>query len=354
MVKKNIEKVYTNPKTGFVGINELQKQLPDVPPEEIKKQLEGVEAYTLHKPVRRNFERRRVMVNGIDEQWSADLADMSRLAKDNDGFRYLLTVIDIFSKHAWAIPLKNKDAKTTAYAFEKIFKESKRIPQKMQTDDGKEFFNKEVKALFEKHDIHLFSTFSELKAVVVERFNRTLKERMYKYFESVQSFRYIEVLPELLDNYNNSYHSSIKMKPTEVTEKNSGQVYKNLYPESDEQPKPAKFKVEDNVRISNAAHIFSKSYEGNWTIEIFTISEVQDTTPPTYKIVDLMDEAIEGTFYTEELQKVTKPSVFRIEKVLKKKNNEVLVKWLGYSDKFNSWIAASELTDATNRARDKR
>eukprot|EP00732_Lithocolla_globosa_P000347 Lithocolla_globosa_v1_NODE_99_length_6376_cov_39.997943.p1 type:complete len:333 gc:universal NODE_99_length_6376_cov_39.997943:3284-2286(-) len=328
--KTKVVKTFNNPKTGLVGIKELQKQLPDVAEEDIKKSLEAVDAYTLHKPVRRNIERRRVIVNGIDEQWAADLADLLRLVKDNDGFRYLLTVIDIFSKQAWAVPLKNKDAKTVASAFEKIFTTSKRTPLKLQTDDGKEFFNKDVQSLFNKYNIHHFSTPSELKAVVVERFNRTLKERMYKYFETTQSFRYLDELQTLLDNYNNTYHSSIKMKPNDVTPENEGQVFQNLYGDDDTSDKKPKYMVGDYVRISNAKHVFGKSYEGNWSIEVFKITEVQDTKPITYKIEDLMGEEIIGSFYTEELQKVQKPKEFRIESVLRRRTKngkkEVLVK----------------------------
>eukprot|EP00732_Lithocolla_globosa_P002486 Lithocolla_globosa_v1_NODE_1648_length_2420_cov_156.284144.p1 type:complete len:277 gc:universal NODE_1648_length_2420_cov_156.284144:1493-663(-) len=223
---KQIREAYTNPESGLSGIT---KKFPDVDTEDIKKSLEAVDAYTLHKLVKKNFERRKVYVNGIDKQWQADLVDMSRHAKVNDNYKFLLTVIDVFSKHAWGIPLKNKTAKSVVNAFTEIFEESGRVPQKIQTDDGSEFFNKDIKALFDKYNIHLFSTNSELKATIVERFNRTLKEKMFKYFELTQSFRYLDALPTLLKNYNNSYHSSIKMKPTEVTESNSSEVCKNLY-----------------------------------------------------------------------------------------------------------------------------
>ena len=131
-------------------------------------------AEELHKPVRRKFQRRRVLVSGIDKIWAADLADMKAFSKFNQGFNFLLLVIDIFSKYGWIIPLKNKEGKTVAPALKTIFKERK--PEKM-VDKGKEFYNKDVKKLIE-----LYSTENEEKSSVVERWIRTMKVKMWKYF----------------------------------------------------------------------------------------------------------------------------------------------------------------------------
>ena len=244
--------------------------------------------------------------------------------------------------------MKTKTATSTAEAFETIFKEG-RIPNKIQTDDGKEFYNSIVNGLFTKHGIHLFSTNNETKASTAERFIRTLKEKLYRYFDTSQSFRYIDVLDKIVTNYNNTYHSTIKMTPNQVTKSNSAEVFHNIYGGFTEQIEP-KLKVGDYVRISKAKHIFGKGYEGNWSIEVFIISEVQPIQPPQYKIVDLMKEEIEGRFYEPELQLVTKPTNFRIEKVIKYKTESrtrtALVKWLGYGDKFNSWIPVSDITDS--------
>jgi hypothetical protein len=353
-MKKQIRAAYNDPETGFSRPEVLLKQIKEKNPKSkvdldtINDALEGLDSYTLNKPVKRNFDRMRVYVSGIDAQWQADLADVSNLAKYNSGYKFILTVIDIFSKSAWAIPLKNKTGALVAEAFESIFEESKRIPEKIQTDDGTEFFNKNVQALFNKHEIHLFSTNNETKASIVERFNRTLKEKMYRYFESTQEFRYVEVLPQLMDNYNNSYHSSIKMKPSEVNEENEREVFHNLYgSDRFKQQIQPKLKVGDWVRISKARHIFAKGYEGNWTIEVFRITQVEATQPPVYRIVDRMNESLEGRFYEPELQRIVKPTSFRIEKILKKRKNgrrnEVFVQWLGYPPKFNSWIPESHV-----------
>ena len=159
--------------------------------------LSEQDAYTLHKPARRHFKRRRVIVGGIHQQCHADLVDLTKVKKDNDGMTFLLTVIDVFSKVAWCVPMKNKSAASLVAALDTTF--SKGWPQTLQTDQGLEFLNKSVQALLKKHGIHHFSTHNaETKASVVERFNRTLKTRMWRYFTKHQTWRYIDVLQDLV------------------------------------------------------------------------------------------------------------------------------------------------------------
>ena len=286
----------------------------------------------LHKPVRRKFNKRRVIVNGIDKIWAADLADMKAFSKENDGFTFILLVIDIFSKYGWMMPLKNKEGKTVATALKKIFKERK--PEKMWVDKGKEFYNKDVKEL-----VTLYSTENEEKSSIVERWIRTMKEKMWKYFTDNNSYRYLDILPDLVKEYNNTKHSSIKITPVEASKKkNELTVWRNLYPDRHQRIEiNPKFSVGDRVRISRKKAIFEKGYTTRWTEEVFTITGIQETNPVTYKIADLNGEEIKGTFYEPELQK-TKQQVFRIEKIIEKDKGKSLVKWKGYSDKFNSWV----------------
>ena len=172
--------------------------------------------YTLHRPVRRRFKRNRVVVLGIDEQWQADLVDVSSLALHNGGPKCLLTCIDVFSKFAWAVPLKDKKGSSLVAALELILK-SGRTPHRLQTDKGTEFTNRLVQSFLKKHDIYFFTTFNETKASVVERFNRTLKTKMWKYFTSKNTYDYRAVLPDLLKAYNAAFHRSIKRAPSSVT-----------------------------------------------------------------------------------------------------------------------------------------
>ena len=230
-------------------------------------------AEELHKPVRRKFKRRRVLVNGIDKIWAPDLADMQAFSKFNRGIKYLLAVIDVFSKYGWLIPLKDKTGKSVASALKTIFKERK--PEMMWVDKGKEFYNKDVKELIE-----LYSTENEEKSSVVERWIRTMKEKMWKYFTTNSTNVYINVLPDLVREYNNTRHSSIKMSPVEASEKkNEFKVWKTLYPNRldilDINPK---FSVGDKVRISKKKELFEKGYTTRWTEEIFTITKIKHTS----------------------------------------------------------------------------
>ena len=207
---------------------------------------------------------------------------MQAFTKFNRGFKYLLAVIDVFSKYGWLIPLKDETGKSVASALKTTFEERK--PGKMWVDKGKEFYNKDLKDLIE-----LYSTENEEKSSVVERWIRTMKEKMWKYFTAKSTNVYIDVLPDLVKQYNNTRHSYIKMTPVKVSKKeNELKVWKNLYPENLEiRDINPKFSVGDKVRISKKKKIFEKGYTTRWTEEIFTIIEVKFTSPVTYKIADL-------------------------------------------------------------------
>ena len=298
-------------------------------------------AEELHKPVKRKFRKRRVLVSGIDKIWAADLADMRALSKENDGYNFLLLVIDTFSKYGWIVPLKNKKGETIVKALKEIFKESGRRPDKLWTDKGREFFNKDVRDL-----VYLYATENEEKSSIAERWIRTMKEKMFKYFTDNNTYNYIDALPELVEDYNNTVHSSTKLTPTDASkEENELTVWRNLYPDRYKTSRlNPKFSVGDKVRITKKKEVFEKGYTTRWTEEIFTIKEIRETNPITYKLEDLKGEEIEGTFYEPELQK-TKQQIYRIEKIIKKEKGRSFVKWKGYSDKFNSWVDNKDLID---------
>lgn len=208
-------------------------------------------------------------------------------------------------------------------------------------DKGKEFYNKDVKAL----GVELYSTENEEKSCVVERWNRTMKEKMFKYFSANSTRKYVDILDELVNRYNNTRHSSIKMTPVEASKKkNESIVWGNLYGHSDSYREPItpKFSVGDRVRITKKKKTFEAGYTPRWTEEVFTISQVQYTDPLTYKITDYNGEEIQGTFYEQELQK-TSQEIYRIEKVIRRQGNKSLVKWLGYPESFNSWVDNKDL-----------
>lgn len=364
-----LRSIYYDPARAgsYAGVERLQKAVEEqtgkkISSDEVREWLSAQDAYTLHKTARKTYARNRVFAPRPLYQFQADLCDMTALSKDNDQFKFLLTVIDVFSKKAYARPLKNKTASEVAKAFASILDESD-IPVKIQTDAGKEFFNHVFEKLMKKHNIQHFATGSDLKASIVERFNRTLKTKMWRFFTAKNTRRYIDVIQDLLDSYNNSYHSSIKMKPSEVSPSKTSQVFENLYGTLPLSAKASvfKFKEGDIVRISKYRGVFDKMYEQSFTDEYFFVNECIPRIPPVYKLRDIKGEILNGTFYEAELQKVriTPGTLFRIEKILEKKikngQKMVLVRWQGWPRQFDSWLPAKEVVDlAENKTKKDR
>ena len=261
---------------------------------------------------------------------------MQLLSKYDKGIRFLLRVIDVFSKYAWAVPLKDKKGISIVKAFQIILKQSNRKPNKIWVDKGSEFYNAYFKKWLRDNNIVMYSTHKEGKSVVAERFIRTLKSKIYKYMTSISKNVYIDKLDDIVDKYNNTYHTTIKMKPIDVKD--------NTYINADKEikNKDPKFKVGDHVRISKYKNIFAKEYMLNCSEEVFVIKKVKNTVPWTYVINDLNDEEITGIFYEKELQK-TNQEEFRIEKVIRRKEDKLYVKWKGYNNSFNSWIDKANL-----------
>jgi hypothetical protein len=265
-------------------------------------------------------------------------------AKENDGTKYLLTVIDVLSKFAWAVPLKDKTGKSIAEHFEPIIELTK--CKLIQVDKGTEFYNKTFQEVLDRHGVKMFSTNSDKKAQIVERFNRTLKLRMGKLFDAQSSFRYVDKLQDLIKNYNTTVHSTIKMKPSEaIKPDNYAMLISNYYAKFPYNNKNT-FEIGDIVKIPKYLSTFTKEMTGKWTRELFKITKINATVPVTYNLSDLKDEPIEGTFYAEELQKIDKSVLdepFKIEKVIKTSKGKSLVKYLGYPDSFNEWIETKSL-----------
>jgi len=341
---------YFDPKHpgSFGGVQTFKRHVKDrVKTKDIRTWLLNKDAYTLHKLVRLTFRRRRTFTVGIDDLWQADLADLSALSKYNDKNKYLLTCIDVFSKYAWVLPLKSKTGAALTEAFSTLLTD--RHPAHLQTDKGTEFLNKSFQALLRKNAVRFYTTENEdIKASVVERFNRTLKTKMWKYFTYKNTHRYTDVLQDLVHSYNNTYHRSIGMSPSQVSIENEDVIRKRLYGEK-KRPAVWKYSVDDKVRISKARIAFKKGYLPSWTDEIFTIVARIPSDPITYELADLNKEKLKGKFYEEELQRITKEDdIYRVENVLKTRkrgrNTEYFVKWKGYDDSFNSWT--SDIFDA--------
>ena len=295
----------------------------------------------LHKPARRNYTRRSFDVRGLDETWQADLVEMIPYAQDNKGYRYLLTIIDIFSKYAWAVPVKRKTGKNVSEAMKSVLVKG-RVPKNLHTDRGKEFYNTDFQKLMNTHKIKLYSTYSNLKASICERFNRTLKSAMWKKFSLRGNYKWLDILPDLLTAYNNRKHRTIGVKPKDVTASNEADILRKFARKITNKIK-LKFKIGDKVRVSKAKAVFDKGYTPNWSTEIFTIVRIAATSPPTYHLKDYQDQPVSGGFYEQELLKAKYPDIYLVEKVIKKKGSKIYVKWLGFDNSHNSWIDKKDM-----------
>jgi hypothetical protein len=209
--------------------------------------LEKQDPYTLHKPTAKRFLRLKTFAKTINDFFQADLADMRNLAPFNDGNSYILTCIDVFSRYAFALPVEDKRGLTVSAAFGKIFAD--RTPNMLQMDRGLEFLNAQVQEVFRKNNVHhYYSLNDDMKAALVERFNRTLKSRLHRYMTHHRTNRWIDALGDVVISYNSSYHRSIGTAPNDVTLGNVEKIARRLYP-----PKPPlryKYDVGDRVRIS--------------------------------------------------------------------------------------------------------
>ena len=250
----------------------------------------------LHKSIIRKFNKRKVYSQFKDNIWGVDLANMQSLSRKNKGIKYVLCAIDLYSKYAFVIPLKDKRRISIVNAFDKIIKQSNRKPNKIWVDQGGEFYNNVFEKWLSDNNIIMYSTYNEGKSVVAERFIRTLKNKLYKHMTATGKNLYYDVLEDVVNKYNNTKHSTIKMKPIDV--KNNKRVYIDEHNEKD-----SRFKVADRVRISKFKNIFAKGYAPNWSSEIFIVDKINDTVPYTYNLKDLNDEEIIGRFYDKELQK---------------------------------------------------
>jgi transposase InsO family protein len=361
MMDADLEEVYSDPKHpgSFGGAQKVQWALRnvkdvDVSIPRVQNWLKKKDTYTKYRTARRNFKRNPIIALHIDAQWQGDLAEMGNQADDNGGVRYLLVLIDVVSRYLFVEPLKSKNGPVVLAAFKKIF--AKRKPKKLQTDDGKEFVNKELARYLKKEGITFFTVKSDKKAAIAERVIRTLKDKINRYQNEERTDTYIDVLQDLVDSYNNTYHKSIKMTPAEVTEETEGEVLKNLYGKAwaaNKKRKKPKFKEGDFVRLSKLKGIFEKGYTGNFTEEIFIVDKVKLSSVPQimYKVKDWSGELLEGSFYDKEMQLVAKglEDFWKVEKIVAeevvKGKKMSLVKWEGFPESMNSWIADANMID---------
>ena len=318
-------------------------------PAETKDWLSGQDAYTLHKRIVRRFRTRRYTLLGIDDLWQADLADVGNLAKDNDGIKFWLVVIDTFTKYVWVRLLKNKTAPSILAALQNIVKISGRKPKNLNTDKGTEFTNKLLRTWTETEGINFYTAQNpDTKACFAERVIRTLKERLHRYFTHKNTRHYVTAIQDIVQSYNNTKHSATGFAPANVNMTVEDLVRQRLNPRK--RRSFPNLKSGSTVRIAKEVRTFRKGYTPGWTEELFEIVNVFKTDPPVYQLKDMADELVAGRFYEHELQIVKRKYVFRIDRVIRRRRingrKEALVAWLGYPLSMASWVLEKDIQQA--------
>jgi len=346
---KNNESRYYDPENvgGYGGVKRFDGD---------KKWLRTQPTYSLHKPLRKKFPTRTYMTSGLNYLWQMDLMEMIPYAKINKGYRYILTCIDVFSRFARAQPVKTKSGADVANAIKAIFKSDKSMPRYVQTDQGKEFYNSQVQSLFKKHKIKHYSVKSQFKAALCERFNRSLREKLTRWFTHQGNKTWYRILPTFVATYNKSKNRGIfNKKPIDITKKNEHELWEMQQRQQQQKQvksnKSAMIPLLNYVRISRIGITpFKRNFDQNWSEEVFRVIGVDTKSQPTmYILEDLKHDVIEGKFYKEEIQDIgpLPPQVYRIEKVIRTKGKgkykQYYVKWYGYDKSQNSWINASNL-----------
>jgi len=332
-----VDKVYQEAKKGNPKINRKN----------VEHYLQQERTYTLHKPGRKRYTRLRTIPTGLNSHWQCDLAIFDKIRTKNDGYTYLLVCIDVLSRKIYVAPSKSKSSVDMIRAFDIIWEKSGGVlPNKLYSDQGLEFQAKKMREYFAQKQIIKHVMYSpDLHAGVVERANRTIKDRLYRYFTQNRTTRWVDIIDKIVHAINNSVNRTIHMAPNTVTPENAQELYEKIYKgdTDNDQYQKNKFKKGAIVRINKEKGAFSKGYLPNYTEELFRISQVKSTNPPHYKLQDLKGEAILGVFYEPELSLTSLEPNSRISEVIKERKNskgdtEYLVHWIGEPVTKNEWV----------------
>ncbi len=327
---------------AFTGASRFVENNKQFTLKNVEKELIKHDFYTLHKPIIKKFIRNKTIVNGCNDTWQIDLIDVKNLKNKSFSqyFTFLFTCIDAFSRKAFVIPIKNKSAEETTRAFNEILIKNKQKPVNIYSDNGKEFlglFRENLKKL----KINQIFTKSIFKASIVERFNKTLQTIMYRIFTFQNNKNYNSILNKIVDNYNNTIHSSIKMTPNQVNKKNEKLVAYNLYGDINSETNYIEFyfKKGDYVRLQIDKSIFEKGFTDNWSKEIYIIHRLIPSIPPKYTIKTIENIILNNSFYKQELQKVTHNEFpYDTFELIDTKNNKLEIKKINANYESNKTI----------------
>lgn len=352
---ERLKEIYKDP-SNAASFSTVDKLWPatkkEISKNEIRKFLQEQDSYTIYRQARKKFSMNPYNLTIPGKTYEVDLMSLMSYEKENDGNKYILTCIDIMSKKAAAISIINKEPKTVIEGLKHVFQQMGTPPKILASDKGGEFKNKKVTEFLKNRKIkQRFCNNPLTKCSIVERFNRTLGEKMYKYFHYYNTHRYVDVLDKLINSYNNTKHRTIKMTPNQVGIHNYHEVWKNANSRLIKMKKQKpKLVIGQNVRISRHKEFFEKGYAGSFSREIFKIKHIRTKLKiPVYIIEDMNGEEIDGFFYEKELIPVLidENKEYEVEKIIKKRKRgkkiQVYVKWLNYPHSMNSWIDLNDL-----------
>jgi hypothetical protein len=343
--------------SSYTSVSALHREArlvdDNITKERVKNFLAEHESYTMHKAIRYKFATSPTIAAAKDQYWQIDLTDMGSIASANKDIKFILFVIDVYTRYLWLRELKNKKTETVRDALLDIFKVEETQPAFLWSDRGSEFVGRAMKEMLELRHIGLIHTTGVHKAAIVERCQRTLKNRMFRYFTYTHKKEYISNLQKFASAYNNSFHRSINTTPFKAY-KSCNFSTPTINVKNSIKTKKRQFSIGTHVRLSRPNQTFRKGYSsGGWTREIFVVTKIYNhpSIVPMYKIKDLMNREIEGRFYTQELQRVIMrlkgEELFQINKIIKTvgkgRNAKYLVSWLGYPSEFNSYISHNQI-----------
>ena len=361
-----LSEIYYNPssKGSFSSPSALFRSVKESGYEDITRKnvndfLQKQDVYTLSRETKRKHKTRKVISPYIGYQHDVDLADMRRHSKQNDGVCYIFVLIDIFSRKVYTTPIKTKNAFEIINAFQYAIKNGAKI-ERIRSDGGSEFNSEKLLKYFKQNNIKHFVNRNIPKANYAERVIKTLKQKIIRYMSKNNTHKWIDVLDDLSDSYNKSYHRSIGKAPKDVIKKDEIKLWRRMYDpivkvdvkkeikkkKVNYIPKVKfKFKVMDVVRVAYERVNFSKHYDESFSRELYYITNMESKAGVAmYSLSDYDKDEVKGKFYSNELQKVSigEDHEFIIDRVIKTtgsgKNKKALVRWWGWSKKFDSYI----------------
>ena len=308
MNERYISKRWTTPnqRGSFSALSGFLRNSPQFKDKKlVENVLSGLHSFSVHTPSKRIWKRRKVITAFTGQVHAIDLGDYSKYSKENNNFKWIFLICDIFSKYLWCYKLKDKSAKSVFEALQVHFKKKSNVPKKIWSDNGKEFKNRLVTDLLQKYNVTLYSTLSRLKSVYAEVYLKIIKTKLERWFTYTKTHRWVDVLDKLVISMNNAVNTRTKLTPASVFEnkKFESLAWFNQYRGIlDAKPRKPKFRVNQLVRVSRDRLLFDKAYEQGFMDEVFRIKEIRFTKPvEVYVLEDLSGEQLNTSFYREEL-----------------------------------------------------